>query len=290
MQNKTILVILAVLLVITAAAAIVINQRSEVVAIVNGEKITKDQLYEAFLANGGNTVLEQLISDRIIQQEAAKLGLKVTNTEVEAEIEKLIQENYYGNEEYYQQVLTQYGITEDALKNSIRTELLLTAIVRNKIEVTDQEVEDYFRENQEDFNIPEKINVRHILVESEEEAKEILTLLNEGEDFAELAKEHSLDPGSAAEGGALGFVGRGQFVQEFEDAAFALEVGQYSKPVKSEYGYHIIEVLERQEAREVEFSEVAEDVKKTLIEEKVKEKIVEEYNALREAAEVETRL
>ena len=290
MQNKTLSIVLALLLVITVAAAVVVNQRGEVVAIVNGEKITKDQLYEAFLANGGSTVLEQLVSDRIIKQEAAKLGVKVTDEEVETQIEKLIAENYYGIEEYYQQALAQYGISEEALKDSIRTELLLTGIVRSKIEVTDKEVEEYFRENQEDFNIPEKIDVRHILVESEEEANEILELLNKGEDFAELAKERSLDPGSASEGGALGFVGRGHFVQEFEDAAFALAVGKYSEPVKTQHGYHIIEVLDRQEARKVEFSEVAEEVEQALIEKKVNEKIEEEYNALREAADVETRL
>ena len=80
-------------------------------------------------------------------------------------------------------------------------------------------MEEYFRENQDDFNIPEEIDVRHILVETEEEAEEVLALLRAGEDFAELAKEHSQDPGSADKGGALGFNGRGSFVKEFEDAA-----------------------------------------------------------------------
>lgn len=290
MNNKTVSLVLLVLLVATVIGAVVVNQRSEVVATVNGEKITKHELYEAFIAKGGSTVLDQLITERIIAQEAAKQKIKVTDAEVQEEVDQLIEESYYGMKDLYEQALAQYGITEDILKENIRTELQLAAIVRSKIEVTEAEVEEYFTENQADFNIPEKIDVRHILVETEEEAQEILTSLNAGEDFAELAKEHSQDPGSAEQGGNLGSSTRGQFVAEFEKVAFALPVGEYSEPVKTQHGYHIIEVLQRQEEEEVEFAEVKEQVKEALIEKKVNERIAEEYNNLYEAAEVEKSL
>ncbi|MGI6659473.1 MAG: peptidylprolyl isomerase [Dethiobacteraceae bacterium] len=290
MNYKTVSLVLVVLLLATVVGAVVVNQRSEVVATVNGEKITKQELYDAFVANGGASILEQLISERLIAQEAAKLGIEVTDAEVQQEIDRLIEENYYGMKEYYEQALAQYGITEELLKDNIRTDLQLSAIVRSKIEVSEAEVEEYFRENQDDFNIPEEIDVRHILVETEEEAEEVLALLRAGEDFAELAKEHSQDPGSADKGGALGFNGRGSFVKEFEDAAFALPVGEYSEPVKTEHGYHIIEVLERKEAKEVEFADVKEQVKEALIEEKVRERLQEEYNQLYDAAKIEKKL
>ncbi|HAA38309.1 MAG TPA: foldase [Firmicutes bacterium] len=290
MNYKTVSLVLVVLLLATVVGAVVVNQRSEVVATVNGEKITKQELYDAFVANGGASILEQLISERLIAQEAAKLGIEVTDAEVQQEIDRLIEENYYGMKEYYEQALAQYGITEELLKDNIRTDLQLSAIVRSKIEVSEAEVEEYFRENQDDFNIPEEIDVRHILVETEEEAGEVLALLRAGEDFAELAKEHSQDPGSADKGGALGFNGRGSFVKEFEDAAFALPVGEYSEPVKTEHGYHIIEVLERKEAKEVEFADVKEQVKEALIEEKVRERLQEEYNQLYDAAKIEKKL
>ena len=290
MNYKTVSLVLVVLLLATVVGAVVVNQRSEVVATVNGEKITKQELYDAFVANGGASILEQLISERLIAQEAAKLGIEVTDAEVQQEIDRLIEENYYGMKEYYEQALAQYGITEELLKDNIRTDLQLSAIVRSKIEVSEAEVEEYFRENQDDFNIPEEIDVRHILIETEEEAEEVLALLRAGEDFAELAKEHSQDPGSADEGGALGFNGRGSFVKEFEDAAFALPVGEYSEPVKTEHGYHIIEVLERKEAKEVEFADVKEQVKEALIEEKVRERLQEEYNQLYDAAKIEKKL
>ncbi|HZK25403.1 MAG TPA: peptidylprolyl isomerase [Oscillospiraceae bacterium] len=290
MNNKTVSLVLLLLLVATVIGAVVINQRSEVVATVNGEKITKNDLYEAFVANGGGTVLDQLISERVVAQAAAKSGIKVTDAEVQQEIDQLIEKSYYGMKEYFDQALTQYGITEETLKENIRNELLLSAIVRSKIEVTEAEVEEYFKENQAEFNIPEKVDVRHILVETEEEANEMLASLKAGEDFAELAKEHSQDTGSASKGGALGLAVRGQFVKEFEDVAFALPVGEYSEPVKSEHGYHVIEVLERQEAQEVEFSAVKEQVEEALMEKKVSESMQEEYSKLYEAAKVEKKL
>ncbi|MCR3922886.1 MAG: peptidylprolyl isomerase [Firmicutes bacterium] len=290
MQNKTVSLVLIILLVITIAGAIFVNQRSEVVATVNGEKITKDQLYEAFVANGGSTVLEQLVSDRIITQEAKNLGVEVTEEELDAQIEKLIAENYYGMEEYFQQALDQYGITKETLKESMRPELLLLGIVRSKTEVTDEEVEAYFVEHQEDFNIPEKIEVRHILVESEEEANDVFALLQGGGDFAELAKEYSKDPGSASEGGALGLVGHGAFVKEFEEVAFTLPVGEFSEPVESEHGFHIIEVTKKQEAEEVEFADVTEQVKEAVLTAKVNAQVEQEYTTLREDADVETKL
>ena len=115
MNYKTVSLVLVVLLLATVVGAVVVNQRSEVVATVNGEKITKQELYDAFVANGGASILEQLISERLIAQEAAKLGIEVTDAEVQQEIDRLIEENYYGMKEYYEQALAQYGITEELL-------------------------------------------------------------------------------------------------------------------------------------------------------------------------------
>ena len=93
----------------------------------------------------------------------------------------------------------------------------------------------------------EQAHVRHILVETEEEANKVIERLKAGEDFAELAKELSIDPGSSAKGGDLGFVPRGRFVAPIDEAVFTLPIGEVSEPIKSEYGWHVIEVLERGE-------------------------------------------
>jgi peptidyl-prolyl cis-trans isomerase C len=93
----------------------------------------------------------------------------------------------------------------------------------------------------------EQAHARHILVETEEEARQVIERLNKGEEFAELAKELSKDPGSSANGGDLGFVPQGRFVEAVDEAVFTLPIGQISEPIESDFGWHIIEVLEREQ-------------------------------------------
>lgn len=96
----------------------------------------------------------------------------------------------------------------------------------------------------------EEVEAEHILVEDEELANEIKEKLDNGEDFAELATEHSTDPGSAAEGGSLGVIPVGQFVPEFEDAAYTLDIDVISDPIKSDHGFHIIRVTDKRDVTE----------------------------------------
>src|SRR5690606_24086860 len=106
-------------------------------------------------------------------------------------------------------------------------------------------IEEYF--NQAKY----ELNARHILVKDEKKAKEIYDKLQNGEDFAKLAEEHSEDPGSGANGGELGWFSVGQMVPEFNDAAYALEIDEISEPVKSNFGYHIIQVTDKREVEDL---------------------------------------
>ncbi len=135
--------------------------------------------------------------------------------------------------EWLKTLSDQVGISEAQYRQIVRTFLL-----RQKLQQALAE---------EVPTTAEHVHVRHILVETEEEAQKVLERLEAGEDFAELAKELSKDPGSAENGGDLGFVPKGSFVAEFENAAFSLPVGEFSQPVKTAFGYHIIQVLERGE-------------------------------------------
>lgn len=117
----------------------------------------------------------------------------------------------------------------------------------------------------------EEVQARHILVESEDKAKEIVDKLAKGGDFAQLAKENSKDPGSKEDGGMLGFFGRGQMVPAFEEAVFRLKKGEVSPPVKSQFGYHVIKLEDRREKKLPSFDEVKERILNSMIQQKAQE-------------------
>jgi len=157
--------------------------------------------------------------------------------------------------------------------------------------VTEDEIRSYFDENRERLGQPEQVRARHILVETEEQAKELKERLEAGEDFAALAKEHSIDRGSAARGGDLGWFGRGVMVEPFEKAAFSLKPGEVSDPVQTDFGYHLILVEERREAREAVLDEETRSaIEDQLRAEKLSQRIPEWLNELRSNADVEIRL
>ncbi|MGO7427086.1 peptidylprolyl isomerase, partial [Rhizobium ruizarguesonis] len=114
----------------------------------------------------------------------------------------------------------------------------------------------------------EEVHARHILVKTEDEAKDIIKQLDAGKDFAELAKEKSTDP-NKSEGGDLGYFSRGRMVKEFEDAAFALEKGTYSKtPVKTDFGFHVIKVEDKRDAPPPPFDQVQDQVRQLVMRDK----------------------
>ncbi len=285
-------VYIVVLLIVLALAAVLVinfvnnNNDSEVIAAVNGEEITKDELYDAMFTSGGREILERLITNRLILQEAKALEISINEEDLDAEIGKVIRENFYGAEDYFYQALEQYGLTEEALRKDLEIDLLLRKIIRNEVEITDEDVREYYTENQYLFNSPEQVEARHILVETLEEAEEVIQLLDGGQDFSELAEERSIDTVSAGQGGNLGFFQRGEMVAEFEEVAFDLAIGSRGDPVETQHGFHIIEVLDRKEAHEASFDEVKETAEEKLLEELVYEKMEEQINLLREKAEI----
>ncbi|WP_223254486.1 peptidylprolyl isomerase [Bacillus sp. HNG] len=141
--------------------------------------------------------------------------------------------------------------------------------------MTDDEVKTYFEENKDSFAQPEQVQASHILVDDEGTANEVATKLADGADFAELAKEYSKDTANAGAGGELGYFGKGEMVADFENAAFSLGIDEISDPVKTEYGYHIIKVTDKKEAKEATFEENKDSIYKVLFD----QKISEEYSA-----------
>ncbi len=280
------------------------QKRTYYIAEVNESGITSDQLQKTFLnaisryddktlssldqaaiISFKKNILNQLIDYELFYQQAQKEKVKISNDEISLEIDK-IKDNFSSPEEFTE-VLKANNITLTQLKDDIKRQLMINKILektKNQVTITDEELLKYYNENKESLFEPEKVHARHILVETEEEANNLLLQLKEGlTDFAELAKEKSIGP-SAPSGGDLGFFARGQMVKEFEDAAFSLEPGEINDVVQTQFGYHIIKCEEKKEEYSPTFEEAKERINDTLKYQRENEAISTLTSKLREEA------
>ncbi len=174
----------------------------------------------------------------------------------------------------------------EARMEFLENQALRAAYIEDKVQeaVTEEELRARYEQDIASYTPPEEVNASHILVETEEEAKAILEQLAGGADFAEIAREKSLDPGSKQSGGELGFFAKGQMVPEFEAEAFSLPPGEVSKePVKTQFGYHIVKVNEKRSQPVPSF----EDVRDQILPVVQREKFEAMMTSLRDAADVE---
>lgn len=270
-QNKIlkyIAVVIGVLVIATAAYfGLARTDNSEVVARVGGEVITKDELYDIMVQQTGQEALDNLVVKKIIELEASDQNLEISEEEIDKEVQELAEN--YGGQDAMIEALAMYNVDLDQVREDVAVNIKLEKLLDPRIKITDEEVQAYFAANQEAYAVEEQIKVSHILVGSKEEAQEIRALLTKGEEFADLAKELSTDTASKDQGGDLGMVGRGEMVEEFEQAAFALQPGQISDPVESEYGFHIIKVHEKTAARPGTLEENQAEIRETLLQQKM---------------------
>lgn len=240
--------------------------QKEVVAKVNDVEITKDELYDQLVEQNGEAALNALIAEKIMLAEVKAKEIVVSDEEIQENIDEMTE--YYGGEEEMNNALTQYNLSIDDMKENITTNLQLQKVLEPYVEISDEEIQDYFTANKEYLDQAEQVKASHILVETKEVADEVKEKLNGGADFAELAKEYSTDTSSQS-GGSLGYFGKGQMVPEFEETAFSMKVDEISEPVQSQFGYHIIKVEDHKEAKEATLDEVKEDIKKTIFQDKM---------------------
>ena len=245
------------------------GKKSETVALVNNEKILKDELYDYLVETNGQQALNSLIAKKIVQLESKDKNIVVTKEDIKVEIDKVIEG--LGGEDAFNNALQFSGMTREDFEKNIESNLYIKKLLEPNISITEEDQKEYFEKNKEDFNQQKEVKARHILVEDEEMALEIEKKLAAGEDFGELAKEYSTDPGSSENGGELGFFGRGQMVPEFEEAAFSLKAGEISPPIKTDYGYHIIKVEDVKEERKAIYEEHKENIKEMIFQEKFPE-------------------
>lgn len=237
------------------------------VASVNGESISKNELYDLLVSQYGSDGVDKLITDKIIEKEMKKENLKISQSEINEEMADYIEA--YGGEDAFKDLLDSSGVKRSTIEKNMKTYLATKKLLEPRISITDDEIKTYFEENKDNYAQPEQVEASHILVKDETTANEVIKKLNAGADFSELAKEYSTDESSSASGGELGYFGRGEMVKEFEDAAFSLDIGKISEPFQSEYGYHIIKVTGKKKAKEANLDAVKDEIKATILDSKL---------------------
>ncbi|MDQ3670900.1 MAG: peptidylprolyl isomerase [Actinomycetota bacterium] len=224
-----------------------------------------------------------LVQREEFEKEAEERGIEVTEKEVDDEVQEFLKTRFGGKRAAFLKALEEQGFTEEALRETLRTSVLsqkLFDAVTKDVKVTEAEILAYYQQNQTQYGTPESRDVRHILIsekkegdavdfsKSKVEADRIYALLRDGGDFAALAKENSDDPSVKDNGGKL-TITRGQTVPEFDKVAFELGRGALSKPVKTTYGYHVIEALTPvKKATTTPIAKVRASIRTTLLQEK----------------------
>jgi len=241
------------------------NQKAaddEIIATTKVGNITKEDLYEEMKDAIGIQVVENMLL-----QQALETEYKVSDKEWKDEIKK--QKEALGDN--FKPYLQQQGITEKFFDKNVKSQMIQKKMIES-LKVSDEDIAKGVE------RAKTEVHARHIVVKDEKTAQEVLAKLKDGGDFAELAKEYSTEPVAEKTGGDLGWFGPGKMVQEFEDAVYSLKKGEISEPVKTSFGYHIIELLDTRKAEtdktEEEIKAQIEDgLKKVQFEEKLQELI-----------------
>lgn len=239
------------------------SDNDEVIAETIAGNISSDDLYIAMKEKYGEQALQELLYKKVLEDK-----YKVEKEELDKKV-KEIKDQAGSN---FEALLMQNNIKDEKeLKEILKEQLLVEKAAIQDIKVTDKELKESYE------NYKPEIKARHILLEDEKTAKDIKNRLNDGEKFEDLAKEFSKDPGSAEDGGDLGWFGSGKMVPEFEEAAYALEDNKFSDPIKTQNGYHIIQVTEKKEKesfesmrKELEYQLKVSKIDNTKIEEVMK--------------------
>ncbi len=256
-------------------------QRENLVSQMGEEAL--EQPYDQLGRTTGEVVrtniLDNLISNQVVLNAAKDADIGDVDAITD---QQMATEKEYSGEEQFASTLESLGITEDQYRSIIKDNITITEFRNKKIEeyeISDEEIQNFFEENKDHMN---EVEARHILVETEEEANNVLKRLEDGEDFADLAKELSQDPGSAVQGGNLGYFTQGAMVEEFDTFVFGAEIGEISEPIETQFGFHIIEVTGKKSSLE----DYREDIVKAL----QGEKFIEEMEALEKKAKVQKHI
>ncbi|HDK7158197.1 TPA: peptidylprolyl isomerase [Clostridium botulinum] len=262
-----------------------------------GEEFEKSEQGKEAIKEQKKQILDELITEKVLLQKGKELKVIPKDEELNKEVDKKFNEIkavYNNDEKKFEETLKSTGFTKETLKEYLKSQIIIEKVINEAtkdVKVEDKDVKKYYNENQSMFTEkPNTMNVSHILVKTEDEAKKVKKRLDSKEDFAKVAKEVSQDPGSKDKGGLLGDINYNDanFDPTFMKAAIALKQGAVSNPVHSQWGYHIIKINSKKEYPVKKFDAVKEDIKKELKMEKQKEAYTKKIEEWKKASKIKT--
>ena len=268
---------------------------TDAVAVVDGQEIAKTD-YDALISQAKksyknqkrdfpkagsqefqtlkNQAVQFLVQREQFEQEADNLDVNITDKQVDARLAQIQKQYFGGDKTKYEKQRKAQGLSDTQVRNDIRAQIVsekIFAKVTTDVKVTDQQIEDYYNKNKAQYSQPESRDVRHILVKTKAKADQLEKQLKAGASFAALAKKFSEDTGSKANGGKL-TISKGQTVAPFDKVAFELKKNAISQPVKTEFGYHIIQPLsDTKTAKVTALKDVKESIRQQLAQTKKNE-------------------
>jgi len=313
-------VAVALALILVSAVGFAADKKApgDRVAVVNGTIITRgefdrvldselrraaqsgQQIPGAQMAKIENSILDRLIVGELLFQESKKKGIQVKPETVTEQLMTIKQR--FPSEAEFKKALEENNMTESKISADIKRDVaiqrLLDKEVDQKMKITDEESKTFYDKNLQLFQQPERVKASHILIKVDEGApeekkaearkkiKEIQQKVQNGEDFATLAKTYSEGP-SGPKGGDLGSFGRGQMVKPFEDAAFSLKPNETSDIVETRFGYHLIKVVEKQPAKKIAYADAKDRINKRLKDQKLRTERQLYFDKLKKDAKIE---
>ena len=239
-----------------------------------------------------NQVVQFLVQREQFEQEAEALDVEITDKQIDARLEQIVEQYFKGDKKKYEAQLKEQGFSDKQVRSDIRAQIVsekIFAEVTGKVKVTDKQVEDYYEKNTAQYSQPEVREVRHILVKTRALADELYAQLQGGADFSDLARKHSEDTGSKANGGKL-TISKGQTVAAFDQTAFLLPKNEISRPVKTEFGFHIIQpVGDVTPAKVTPLDKVQDSIRQQLAQTKKNEAMTKWVDELKEKYEGKVR-
>ncbi|MDP3787587.1 MAG: peptidylprolyl isomerase [Candidatus Omnitrophota bacterium] len=230
-------------------------------------------------------ILNQMVEDKLILQEAKRRGVVVDESEIDERL-KDVEMRFPSTGDFNDEV-EKIGLTITILRIRYKEQLMMAKLVtheiKDKVVVTPAEISDYYDKHPEEFGAPESVHLKNIMIRFDEATTELLAkqkaddvyrLIKEGRDFSDLAKQYS-QGAKADEGGDLGFIPKGQMREEFDKVIFALKAGEASPPIKTDTGYYIFKVEEKKDAYSQPLSEVRDNVENTIFREKAQKRYKE---------------